>query len=209
MMNKICLVLFLGCLSYQNGRAQKGLITPLHEFMQANSDSTIVLEYTGNWLVAPNLLLLSRKSDTINAYTYRDLSFPSAYQKPMPSKIGRELLKKGIWTVPVSVNAYFKPKDLDPKIVTRFWAEVASLNPWLLTDDATQGQGCPPVKSKDGIVRDTNIYDGGGIRLYLITSSAIKILDYNAPGYYEESCPGRADRIALLKIEKLFKSYID
>jgi hypothetical protein len=115
---EIYLMLFLGCLFHENCYAQNSSpITPLHEFMQANSDSTIVLEYTCNWLMGP---------------------------------------------------------------------------------------GCPPIESKDGTIRDTNIYDGGGIKLYLITKDAIKILDYYAPDYYEETCPGRADRIAVLNIAKLF-----
>jgi hypothetical protein len=52
------------------------------------------------------------------------------------------------------------------------------------------------------------IYDGGGLNLYLITSTEIKLLYFYAPGFYEKYCKGRIGRQSVLKIEALFREYV-
>jgi len=75
--------------------------------------------------------------------------------------------------------------------------------PWLLVDDEIKGTGCP-IDSKSTPV----IYDGGGINLYLITKSEIKLLYFYAPGYYEKYCKGRQGRKSVLKIQSLIRKHV-
>jgi hypothetical protein len=54
----------------------------LYTFMQANTDTTIVIEQVTNWtFISPEAYLLSKKGDTLTCYTYRDLVYknPAAF----------------------------------------------------------------------------------------------------------------------------------
>jgi len=78
---------------------------------------------------------------------------------------------------------------------------VQQLNLWNIVDDSVDGIGCPD--GKGGNVN--NLADGGEINLYLITKEKIKELQFYAPGFYEEQCPGRTGRRVILKLDKILK----
>lgn len=188
---------------------QNKQITAMHKFMQANADSTLVLEFTSNWYHAPAYYLLSKKGDTITCYTYKELKSPKAFKFLAPKKITKAIYEKNIYNIynaPVDINIYFNPFEVEQGQVIKFWKDIMSLHPWGLNDDSIDGEGCPVVKRNDGVVELNDIYDGGGIKLYLITKDKIKVLDFYAPDFYVKICPGRKGRTNVLKLSELFKN---
>lgn len=184
------------------------LITPMHKFMQANADSTIVLEFTTNWIHYPQYFLLSKKGDTLTCYVYKSNTKLNSSLSPAPKKIRQQIIKNNskIFSEPVDINLYFNIYKMTSVQVKAFWDEVAALKPWTLKDDSTEGKGCPAAPHKNTEIEDPVIYDGGGIRLSLITNTGIRFLEFYAPDYYEKNCPGRPGRIAINHISKLFQS---
>lgn len=206
---KRTLLLLIALLSFQlTTFAQIQGIQPMHHFMQSNADSTLVLEYTNSWLHFPEYFLLSKKGDTISCYTYR-ASEKYSYYGPTPRKISDAMykLKMKIFFEPADINQYFSSYTQKIEERKQFWNQVSFQQPWKLKDDGVEGDGCPatPHASIERIA--PVVYDGGGIKLYLITKSEIKILDFDAPKFYEENCPGRPGRVAINKIAKLFSDH--
>lgn len=184
--------------------------------LQQYTDSTMVLEYTSNWIGPPSLYILSKKNDTLNAYTYRNIFLDRKIRGEMIPGIRREMNPDDAYKIMITkpdINEFFHFYPIEKKAIHKFWAKLHKIAPWSLTDDSVNGFGCPPrkpeiTKAGDTIFRDENIYDGGGMRLYLITKEQIKMLDYYAPDFYIRICPGRKDREGILKIGKIFKEYI-
>lgn len=180
-------------------------ITPMHEFLKANMDSTIILQFNSNWIHSPEYFILSKKGDTLTAFKYQTLP---AYDNRivMPKSVASKLRKNRItqiFSTPIDINQYFNPQFIDPDSIRKLWNNLSSLHPWQMKDDAKDGLGCPLEKGKDPI----QIYDGGGITLFLITKDDIKKLSFYAPGFYEKECPGRKGRQDILKIEQYFLTH--
>jgi hypothetical protein len=185
--------------------------------LQKLSDSTILYEARSNWGGVANYYILSKKSDTVNAFTYRDLA--ADHQTRIIPGIRKQMLKPHpyqiMFTKP-AINQYFNFQPMPMDQVSKLWKEMLALNPWSIGDDAINGMGCPKEAMMKKIKKDgksytieyTQIYDGGALRIYLITKGNIKVLNYYAPDYYETFCPGRVDRLAALKIESLFRKHI-
>lgn len=174
----------------------------LYKFMQANADTTIVVELVTNWVsIAPDVYLLSKKGDTLTCYTYRDLVYQRYGGILIPTTVRRAMRKiheRRILTVPMDVNEFFSINVVSQQTLKSMWNEIISEQPWTLLDDEKEGEGCP-IKSKN----NQEIYDGGGVNLYLITKEEIKQLYFYAPGFYQKYCK-RKGREAVLKIESLF-----
>ncbi len=180
----------------------------MHNFMQTNADSTLILEFTSNWYHAPEFYLLSKKGDTLTCYTYKANKNPRLFKPSAPEKIASAIYKNNIYNIynaPVDINIYFNTFELEQTQVVQFWKDIMLLTPWELNDDSVDGHGCPVVKRNDGIVEDNNIYDGGGIQLYLLTNDRIKVLDFYAPDFYVKICPERKGRTNILKLSAHFK----
>lgn len=189
--------------------AQKGnKPNALQLFLQANADSTIIFQQSSNWSPQSPYYILSKKADTITAYTYKALPQLDKRIK-LPHSIGLKIRHGNyiaVNLVPIDVNIYFQPIYFSPKKLLSFWKNIGKEKPWQLTDDSVDGHACIDSHCN----RTGNyIYDGGGIYLYLITKSEIKKLDYYAPKFFEEVCPGRKGRISILKIEHLFDKHFD
>ncbi len=181
-------------------------ITPMHSFLQKNADTTIVFSYTYGFVNPPKFFILSKKSDTITLYKY-DSVFKNGLSK-IPKKISDSLYKLNRpWeSFDVGINRFFTSVNINPESALEFWSKISDEKPFNLKDDSTIGEGCPNTNAE----YIKNIYDGGGVEIYLITKSNIKNLYYYAPEYYEKRiCPGREDRKAILKIEELFLTYFD
>ena len=180
---------------------RKNPIQPMHKFMQANADSTLVFEFTTNWFSTPAYYLLSKQGSNISTYTYKNFVNMKSLSG-LPKEIAAALIKNQVKIIdePVDINVYFNPYTIPNTKKQKFWNDVAILKPWTLKDDAVEGTGCPPTK----VGSTYTISDGGGIQLYLITKDQIKILDFYAPEYYEKHSPGRPGRAAINKISKLF-----
>lgn len=186
--------------------AQKNNIKPLHLFLQKNADSTLIFKYESNWMIDPDYWIISKKKDTITRYIYKlnkqFAKIPKSIRDTL-SKIhrtpDRRVEFKELYSV--DVNKYFNALYTDDKLVKVFWQELQHLTPWTLNDDSVEGESCPP--NKNGEVNQ--IYDGGGISLFLITTQGIKQLYFYAPAFYDKMCPGKKGRKTILKIEKLFQ----
>lgn len=179
---------------------------PLFSFLQKNADSTLVLEYGRNRLGPVSLEILSKKGDTVTAYTYKDHSTIKKSLNHMPAAIRDAFFRYNRFKIlfsPVEVNEYFNPVYFLPDSLQLMWTETLSLHPWTINDDIIDGFACPPNESGRG----TKQYDGESIILTLITKQGIKRLSFYAPEIYEQYCPGRKGRIAILKLEALFKGY--
>jgi hypothetical protein len=187
--------------------AQSNEPTLMHKFMQANADSTLILAYTSNWVHTPQYYLLSRKGDTLTCYSYK---VPNLDRSVLlaPKKIRQQIIENDSkkFSEPVDINNYFKIYKMTEAQVKTFWDDVNAFKPWMLKDDSTEGEGCPAAAHKKTDAGYPVISDGGGISLALITNKEIRFLEFYAPDFYEEHCPGRPGRIAINGISKLFLS---
>ena len=208
--------LLLACLFTQPLSAQlDNGQNPLFTQLQKNTDSTIVYEYATNWISTPNLYILSKKSDTLNAFTYRNLAANHHSLGIIPG-VRSEMRKENrhkILTAKIEMNEFFHYHPLRKKDIIEFWSELRALRPWSLTDDAVNGEGCPVVTARanekgHALPENQVIYDGGGLRIYLITKDTIKVLNYYAPDFYIKICPGRKDREAAMEISSIFYKFI-
>lgn len=181
-------------------------ITPMHKYLQKNADSTILFERMNYRINRPEYFIISKVGDTISIYQYQQLKEIDK-RILLPKAIGYRLYKRNrldYLNAPADVNIYFNPLYLNRDSSKIFWQSLLKQQPWQINDDSIDGEGCP--NAKDG--HDRNVYDGGGISLYLITKSTIKRLCFYAPRFYEEEvCPGRKGRKTIIEIEKLFKTY--
>ncbi len=180
----------------------------LQLFLQANADSTIIFQQSSNWFPQSPYYILSKKADTITAYTYKALPKLDKRIK-LPRSIGLKIRHRNsiaVNLVPIDVNMYFQPIYFSPKKLLNLWKNIGKETPWQLADDSVDGHAC--IDSQ-GNRTGNYIYDGGGINLYLITKNEIKKLDYYAPQFFEKVCPGRKGRISILKIEHLFDKHFD
>ncbi|MBB6274085.1 hypothetical protein HDF26_004558 [Pedobacter cryoconitis] len=199
--------LMINSLSAQVKKNTLSGITPMHEFLKANADTTFILQYTSNWMHTPEYLIISKKGDTISSYTYKSL--PKVDKRiNLPRAIGYQLNKRNtldMYATTVDINLYFNPKYLSSDTLKQFWTSIVKLSPWQIKDDSIDGNGCP--LTNDNKSRKT-INDGGGIILDLITKNGIQRLNFYAPDFFEkEVCPGRAGRKSILGISKLFETY--
>lgn len=192
--------------SAQEKKDKPKTIIPMYEFLKANMDSTIVYQSTSNWDNIPQYFMLSKKGDTLTAYKYQAL--PLYYKKKilLPKVMASKLLRVQVIdmsNLPVDINAYFNPIYIPQDSIKQFWNNLTILNPWQMKDDATDGYACPIPATGSY----STIFDGGHVKLSLITKNEIKELSFYAPDFYEKECPGRTGRININKIEKYFSVY--
>lgn len=203
------LFLFIAFFSFQISTfGQTKKIQPLHELMQVSADSTLVLEFTSSWFHFPSYYLLSKKDQMISCYIYELPEKPGAFG-PIPAKLSDLMFKlqMKILSEPMDVNYFFKSYLGKLEVQKDFWNQVSALKPWQLKDDSMEGDRCPAAPHTSAERAAPVVFDGDGIQLYLITKAEIKMLDFDAPQFYEESCPGRPSRIAINKMAALFKAH--
>ncbi|WP_214225116.1 hypothetical protein [Pedobacter sp. B4-66] len=203
-LKSLLFIFLLGSFSFATFAQIKEEPNALQLFLQANADSTIIFQYAPYTAQLSPYYILSKKSDTITAYTYKALPRLDKRIK-LPRSIGLKIRHRNyiaISSAPIDVNIYFEPVYFSSKKLLDFWKNVGKESPWQLADDSADGHACV---DKDGNRTGNYVYDGGGVYLYLITKNEIKKLDYYAPQFFEkEVCPGRKGRISILKIEQLF-----
>jgi len=174
--------------------------------MQKLADTTIIIQYPSVWNNGPLLRFLSKKGDTINAYSYERPKYRKINSK-VPTAVARTILNKDYMDYinePVALNRYFIIRDLNPDTLKKLWNDVVKLNLWRIKDDAVEGSGCPVTKNSI-----FEVYDGGGIYILLISRINIKPLNFYAPHDFEKFCPGRKGRQTAIKLSgmiyKIFK----
>ncbi|MGN7990068.1 hypothetical protein ACTJKC_22195 [Pedobacter sp. 22226] len=196
--------LFAICIFSINVKAQNNIgITPMHKFFQKNADSTYILQGLGTFNI-PNYRILSIVGDTISIYTYKPRVVLDSKLKTIPKIFKDAFLKNNgnlIYLVPIDINVFFQPEYLKIDSLKQFWVKSSKLKMWEIKDDKIDGEGCDIKKNGDAVS------DGGKIYLHLITKDSIKELFFYAPDYYNEKCPGRKGRKAILDLWDLFNLY--
>lgn len=171
-------------------------ITPLHKFLQENHDSIIIYFPSSKGNKYPDYYIISKDSINTSYYTYiNPYKMVGGYPKNITLKFVKE--KMNFWKTLPDTNRYFLPKIVPYKLRKTYWTDVICLLPWTLKDD-TIDEGC--IASN----KDCYTYDGLTEVFYLITKSAIKVLAFYEPEFFEKCCPGREDRIKAVKIKKIF-----
>ena len=200
---RIIIYLFIFCLISLSSKAQNNIgITPLHKFFQKHADTTYIK--TSSSQFDPEYQILSKVGDTISAYTYKSNTKLSSKLKEIPRVFREAFLNKNgnlIHLTPVEINVFFQPKYLSTDSLKQLWIKTSELNMWDVKDDKIDGEGCDVKQNSFAIS------DGGQIYLYLITKGSIKELFFYSPDYYNEKCPGRKGREAILELNALFNAY--
>jgi len=194
---------FTGSVVAQQPQVNLDGVTPMHEFLQENTDSTIAFHINANQAHIPEWFILSKKGDTLTAYHYR--SFTGYDQRViLPHAVAIKLKKRlvNMTYITVDIKEYFNPIYIEKDTLSRFWQRVGQLKPWQIKDDVVEGIGCPQEKGKPRV----EIFDGDGITLHLMTKDSIKKLYFYAPEFYQKQCP-RNGRREMLALQRLFLSY--
>ncbi|WP_025143261.1 hypothetical protein [Pedobacter jeongneungensis] len=203
---KIVLLSLMLTVQLVSAQEFKGNTPPLYKYLQNSTDSALVLTYDQIPDYPVTHFILSKKLDLITLYLYGS-PYDRRGVKEIPREI-RNLFQKRdleINRLKIDTNAYFNAKYIIPKKAKELWKKTIAFHPWQMADDAIDGEGCPNLR----VQGDYGIYDGGSIRLFLITKDTIRRLYFYAPAFYDKKCPGRLGRKSILKIEQLFKIYFD
>lgn len=205
-------VILIVLLSNNRGLAQNvDGITSMHTYLQQHADSTIIFKYTSNWITArPEFKIISKKGDTITRYLYKFGNKPAKMPRTMRDTISKihkpaDMRNEFREFYKIGINKYFNVLYSNDEAIKTFWKEIQNLTPWNINDDSVEGEGCPPNEKGEKY----EIYDGGGILLFLITKNEIKRLYFYAPQDYNERCPGKKGRETILDVEKIFNKYFN
>lgn len=195
---KTCITLLIVLFSCNFLNAQTQLNdSEIARVMQKLADTTIILQYPSVWNNGPLLHFLSKKGDTINAYSYQRPNQRKTSSN-VPTAVARAILLKD-WSdyarEPVSINRYFTINDINPDTLKKLWNDVTKLHLWKIKDDAIEGAGCP-VKKHSSV----SVEDGGGLYILLISRIEIKPLNFYAPQEFEKHCPERKGRQTAIKL---------
>ena len=200
---RVIIYLFILCLFSSSIKAQNNIgITPLHKFFQKHADTSYIKTSANQF--DPEYQILSKVGDTISGYTYKSNTKLSAKLKGIPKVFREAFLNNNgnlIYFIPVDINVFFQPKYLSTDSLKQLWRKSSELEIWKVNDDKVDGEGCDVKQNQFAIS------DGGQIYLYLITKDNIKELFFYAPDYYNDKCPGRKGREAILKLNALFNTY--
>lgn len=198
----LCFILVVGFVSAQETKIN---IPPLYKYLQNNADSTIVLTYERDAVYPVVHFILSKKSDMVTLYLYES-PYDRRGKDAIPKNIRNFFQKRDIEIndLKVDTNSYFNAKYVKPGKAQTLWRKTMFFHPWQLTDDTIDGEGCDKFKGDSAPV----VYDGGGIKLFLITGAEIKQLYWYAPKFYAEKCiEKKKGRKAILKLEQIFRAY--
>lgn len=183
--------------------AQTHSITSLHNFMQENADTTVIMSYSSNWFSPKHYMLLSKKGDTLTSYQYKNIDDITTLSRvKVPSAIRHNVFYKRLQD-PVDVHGEFHLVVIKDEILRSFWRDLQLLDLWSLKDDSIEGLHCPQI-SNSNVIIDNIIIDASTIHLDLITKGTIKALRFYGPAHYEKVCTSRSGRKAILEVEKLF-----
>jgi hypothetical protein len=179
---------------------------PLFEFFQQHADSTIILSHLQTIYDYPEYYIVSKTGDTINMYTYRYYApIKTPGKVDVPKAIAQRVNKtnyEAMRALP-DINALFQVKVVSKDTLNRLWNAISRERIWEIKDDKMDGKGCPIIPGKENV----SLFDGGGPIFRLLTKEGSKELEFYAPNFFEEYCPGRKGRISAVRVEKLFKDY--
>ncbi|RXK86767.1 hypothetical protein [Filimonas effusa] len=200
-LNSFAIALFFLCsvinCSGQDSSSREAAI-PLHLYLQQQHDSTIIY-FPFEKAAAPRYYIIGKSGNAqLSLYTYVN---PYRAARNYPPEVLKKFIKestKFTFTLP-DTNRYFIPyRNLKSEEGRKIWDSVIVLTPWMLKDDAVEGEGC-------GKGAKCNTYDDWMLTFFLITKSGIRKIYFYAPEFYEQCCPGREGRQKAVQLERLFK----
>jgi hypothetical protein len=198
---KIILFLALCMLSFIPSKSawaqEANRITPLHEFFQANYDSTIILHNWSSWYSAPNYVIMAKHKGKLYYFTYS-----SPYQQllgaPFPGNLSqkfRDEETKFNNTAP-DTNRYFLSRRILQETLVKHWNELQTNKLWSLKDDKTNLTDLGKCMIEDGTTST----------FFLIDKAGIRISNFNEPEYWEECLGKDIYRQRAIQVKAVFQS---
>lgn len=172
-------------------------LTPLHEFFQANYDSTIILHSWSDWYSVPNYVIMAKQKDRLYYFTYS-----SPYQQllghPFPGnlaqKFGEEETK--FKNTAPDTNRYFLSKRIRQENLSKHWNELQAYKLWSLKDDKTNLTANGKCIIEHGT---TNTF-------FLIDKAGIKVMNFHEPEFWEQCLEKDINRQRAIKARAVFES---
>lgn len=169
--------------------------TPLHQFLQANFDSTIIYyNWTGGAGYFPNYYILAKKDTHVFYFRYTS-PYSRIQGRGLPGslavKFANEHYKFGR-TLP-DTNQYFLPVYVHHSVINSNWVQVNSFGIWQL-------------KSVDGANSICEVHDAAYDTYYLISKSGIKTLAYYGADDYEDCGPSDGNRQREIQTRNFIRS---
>lgn len=196
----LTVVLFPGILFLTDAAAQSAdsKCNPLQRYLQENYDSTILYATETVLNQEPHYYILSRLNNQVALATYINpySSFNGHANKTAEIFIREQIIFRNTLA---DTNRYFLPVYLPVSNRLQIWDSLIANFPWQLQDDSISGEGCNAPR-KPGC----EIYDGTTAIFFLITKNQIKKLVFYEPAEYEKCCPGRNDRVAVIRMIAIF-----
>ena len=199
-LQKTVLLLALSTLfiSYPISAQQHERITPLHEFFQANYDSTIIYHSWSNWYSAPNYQIVAKQKDKLYFFTYTS-PYKDLRGRYFPGNLLQKFTEeenKFKTTVP-DTNSYFLAKNILQATLSKNWKELQAANLWKLKDDKNI------VKSSGNCM----IEDGKTSTFHLISKEGVKFLSFYAPDFWEECLEKNINRQKAIEARDTFQRF--
>ncbi|NDK55476.1 hypothetical protein [Pontibacter fetidus] len=148
-------------------------ITPLHQFFQANYDSTIIYHRWSNWNSQPNYIIVTKYKNQLYFFTYAN-PYRQAQGISLPGDLHKLYAKEDFkydQTLP-DTNRYLVAHYIKPSILQDYWKELKVKQLWNIK------------VSKVNTDDICGIDDGDENTFYFISKSVIKRADFYAPSYF-------------------------
>ena len=134
-MNKIFLLICLSLTFTGKSSAQSKGVTPMHNFLQKYSDSTIILEYNTQSYDPNYYFILTKKGDTVNSFRYLAKMKLEQGLMPKDMKIIISMEKFKNFDAPAAINSYFNVVNLNQDTLKSIWIKAVKLNAWKIIED--------------------------------------------------------------------------
>ncbi len=171
-----------------------------YRLLQKNTDSVLVFGYSGGgWMPDPHLRMIVKRGHRLACYQYRDIGLLNARGSADSTGAG----SKFIFRLPKDLRKHLTVVPMDKDSLRAFWRALNTTPIWTVSDDTSDGYGCPVQKGKDKVV----VSDGSGYSLLRISGKELKVLSFSDPAFFEGLCPGRTGRVAIVKVAGLFDRY--
>lgn len=143
--------------------------------------------------------MIVKRGHRLACYRYRDIGLLNAHRGADSTGAGGRF----IFSLPEELRKHLTVVPMDQDSLWAFWRALNATPIWKVSDDTSDGYGCPAQKGKDKVV----VNDGSGYSLLRISGKELKVLSFSDPAFFEGLCPGRPGRVAIVKVAGLFDRY--
>ncbi|MFC0316952.1 hypothetical protein [Olivibacter oleidegradans] len=186
-------------------------INELDSIFRLHADSTIIFTGSIPFGTAPeNILIISKKGDTISLFSYRYAMREIPSYEGVPRSLADYISRTKYSRRGSVVGPFFEVHPISEKKGKKLWSALMQHHPWQLKDNAMLGTGCPvkPKVTKDKDGNTIEEYRGRNMESHsynvrLITKTDSKKLSYFAPEDLQKECPPEEDRQHIISIKRL------